>query len=529
MGVMPFLALLPLQTPGDLLPLASQAFVAGLLAAMSVLGILAIRRLRQGALLPTYLFGLGSLLAWLAFSGLANSLTGDRQHALILALGLLLMALALAAAGRVPLGRLAAPKGDQGLLRMGQGMTAAALLAGILALLPWRVCHLAAAALLGTMPPLLAVFALIRATHRADALRTEVEAKNAELAFRMRELETARTSAESANREIQRAMEQLEQAASTDRLTGAWNRRHFEEAAQTEMALAKRRGDPLALIMFDFDHFKRINDTFGHGTGDMVLVTMAQTVRENLRASDALIRWGGEEFVVMLPTTSMDGALALAEKLRSAVAAVAYPEVGRVTVSLGVALFAPGEGITSWVDRADGALYRAKELGRNQVVAAPNPVFPVSLPPKTLLQMVWEDSYASGQPVIDAQHQALFRMASLLMAGLTENLPREEIALRLQILIAYSAQHFFDEEGLLRASHYPDLPQHAAIHASLLDRANKLHEQVLQGNIDFGGLVSFLAKDLVMGHLLTEDRNYFSTLAHKEAPPSSSVSASPGA
>lgn len=529
MSLMPGLVILPLQIHGDFLPLASQAFVAGLLAAMSVLGILAFRRLRKGAFLLTSCFGFGAIAAWAAFSGLANSLAGDRHRHLIPTLGLLLAALSLAAAGRVPLGRLAAPQGDRGLLRMGHGMTATAFLAAILTLVPWEICHLAAAALLGTLPPLLAVFALIRATHRADALRTEVEGKNAELALRMKELETAQNSAESANREIQRAMEQLEQAASTDRLTGAWNRRHFEEAAQSEMALAKRRGDPLSLIMFDFDHFKRINDTFGHGTGDMVLVTMAQTVREHLRASDALIRWGGEEFVVMLPTTSLDGALALAEKLRAAVAAVAYPEVGRVTVSLGVALFASGEGITSWVERADAALYRAKELGRNQVVAAPNPVFPVSLPPKTLLQMVWEDSYASGQPVIDAQHQALFRMASLLMAGLTENLPREEIALRLQILIAYSAQHFFDEEGLLRASHYPDLPQHAAIHANLLDRANKLHEQVLQGNIDFGGLVSFLAKDLVMGHLLTEDRNYFSTLVHKEEPPSSSTSVGPGA
>lgn len=515
---MPYTTLLPfpLQPQGNVLALASQAFVAGLLAAMSALGILAFRRLRKGAFLWTSCFGLGAIAAWVAFSGLASSLAGERYPQLILTLGLLVMALSLAAAGRVPLGRLAAPQGGQGLLRMGHGMTAAALLAAMLALLPWAICQLAAAALLGTMPPLLAVFALVLATHRADVLRAQVETKNAELALRMEELETAQASAETANREIQRAMDQLEQAASTDRLTGAWNRRHFEEAVQAETALAKRRADPLSLIMFDFDHFKRINDTFGHGAGDMVLVTATQTVRENLRASDALIRWGGEEFMVLLPATTLEGALALAEKLRSAVASVAHPEVGRVTVSLGVSAFAPGEGINAWVERTDGALYRAKDLGRNQVVAAPSPMLSPSLPPKTLLQMVWEDSYASGQPAIDAQHQALFRMASLLMAGLTENLPREEIALRLQILIAYSAQHFFDEEGLLRASHYPDLLQHAAIHASLLDRANKLHEQVLQGNIDFGGLVSFLAKDLVMGHLLTEDRNYFSSLRTKE-------------
>jgi diguanylate cyclase (GGDEF)-like protein/hemerythrin-like metal-binding protein len=451
-------------------------------------------------------------MAWLAFSGLANNLLGEGFHSLVLTSGLLLTALSFAALGRVPFGRLMAPDGDRGLIRMGQGMTSAAVLAALLALLPWNACRLASAALLGALLPLLSVLSLIRATRQSDLLRSHVEAQNEELALRMKELEAARHSAESANHEIQLAMEQLEQAASTDRLTGAWNRRHFEEVAQSEMALANRRSDPLALIMFDLDHFKRVNDTYGHGTGDMVLVSTAQTVRAQLRASDALIRWGGEEFLVMLPATGQEGTLALAEKLRSAVEAVSYPEVGQVTVSLGAAVYVPGESITTWVERVDAALYQAKNQGRNRVVAATAPASPPMLPPNAILQVVWEDAYGSGHPLIDTQHQGLFRMASLLMAGLTEGQPQEEIALRLQKLIAHSAQHFMDEESLLRAARYTDLPQHMVIHADLLNRARELHQQVISGHLDFGVLVSFLAKDLVMGHLLTEDRNYFSTL-----------------
>ena len=350
---------------------------------------------------------------------------------------------------------------------------------------------------------LLAVLFLARAVRQAAHLRSELEIRNSELASHLQALEGARRSAENANSAIQRAMDQLEQAAATDRLTGAWNRRRFEESAQAEMSLAQRRQQALSLIMLDLDHFKRVNDTFGHGTGDMVLVATAQTLQGQLRASDSLVRWGGEEFLVLVPATSQKGALALAEKLRAAVEAVTYPEVGQITISLGVAAYAPGEPLPQWIQRADDALYQAKARGRNGVVPAKAPASP-NLAPRPLVEMVWDDAFASGQPLIDRQHQLLFRLASSLLAGLTESQPHEEIALKLQSLIAHIAQHFFDEEALLRQSGYAALPQHTAIHAELLARARGFHEQVQAGRLDFGVLVSYLAKDLVMGHLLTE-------------------------
>jgi diguanylate cyclase (GGDEF)-like protein/hemerythrin-like metal-binding protein len=349
------------------------------------------------------------------------------------------------------------------------------------------------------------------AVHQARDLELLVRDRNAELSARLQDLEEARRTAEVANKGLQRALEQLEQVASTDRLTGAWNRRRFEEAVLSEIALAHRRRDPLALLMFDLDHFKRVNDTFGHGAGDMVLASTAQTVHQHLRLSDALIRWGGEEFLVMAPATRLDGAMGLAEKLRSAVAAIDFPNVGQVTMSLGVSEYTLGEGLEEWIARTDQALYRAKAEGRNRVVAAPSPAHPhtSTSEERSLLEMIWEDAYTSGHPLIDTQHRRLFHLASALMSVLAENRSLDEVSIRLQTLLAHTAQHFHDEEGLLREAHYPDVVEHAAIHTALLDKASGFQEEVQAGTLDFGKLVGFLTKDLVKDHILTEDQNYF--------------------
>jgi diguanylate cyclase len=350
--------------------------------------------------------------------------------------------------------------------------------------------------------------------HQAHDLEILVQERNAELSARLRDLGEARRTAEVANQSLQRALDQLEQAASTDRLTGAWNRRRFEEAVLPEIALAHRRREPLSLLMFDLDHFKRVNDTFGHSTGDAVLASAAQTVRLHLRLSDSLIRWGGEEFLVMAPATRLEGAMGLAEKLRIAMAAIDFPNVGQVTMSLGVSEYALEESLETWIERTDQALYRAKAEGRNRVVSALPPERPGPKPSaeRSMLEMLWEDTYASGHALIDAQHHRLFQLASALMSVLTENRPVAEVSLRLETLLAHTAQHFHDEETLLRKASYADLSEHAATHAALLKKALSLQSDVQAGRLDFGKLVSFLALDLVKGHILSEDRDYFAHL-----------------
>ncbi len=361
---------------------------------------------------------------------------------------------------------------------------------------------------------------LTAAAQQSQHLERMVQERNAELSERLRDLDEAKRSAELANHGLQRALEQLEQAASTDRLTGAWNRRRFEEAVVPEIALAHRRRDPLSLLMFDLDHFKRVNDTYGHGAGDAVLAGTAQAVREHLRLSDSLVRWGGEEFLVMAPATRLEGALGLAEKLRTSMAALEFPGVGHVTMSLGVSEYALGESLEAWIDRTDQALYRAKAEGRNRVVVA-TPAEASNLEPSSrgsLLEMIWEDIYASGNHLIDTQHQQLFRMASALMSTLTQERPLTEVSLRLETLVAHTAQHFHDEEAELRLVHYPGLADHAGVHADLLKKAWDLQEEVKAGKLDFGRLVSFLALELVKGHILTEDRGYFSFVRPPERP-----------
>jgi diguanylate cyclase (GGDEF)-like protein len=156
--------------------------------------------------------------------------------------------------------------------------------------------------------------------------------------------------------------------ASTDLLTGAYNRYRFTELFEIELQRVMRYGGGLALIMFDIDHFKSINDKFGHITGDMVLKEIAQLVRALIRANDVLVRWGGEEFMILVPHTG-DEATDLAEKLCVAVESHQFPQVPAVTASFGVSAYARGDTLETLYARTDEALYRAKNQGRNRVRA----------------------------------------------------------------------------------------------------------------------------------------------------------------
>jgi diguanylate cyclase (GGDEF)-like protein/PAS domain S-box-containing protein len=183
----------------------------------------------------------------------------------------------------------------------------------------------------------------------------------------LRELQLAKDATEAANQALQSANAELSRIATTDPLTGIWNRRHFEQVAAAEREQALRYMQPLSMLLFDIDHFKQVNDRFGHQTGDQVLIALTRLVGQALRATDVLARWGGEEFVVVMPHCTEPEAMQLAEKLRVLVAAHPFPQVGAVTVSLGVAQFETDETLDDWFKRVDQALYDAKSGGRNTV------------------------------------------------------------------------------------------------------------------------------------------------------------------
>ena len=170
-----------------------------------------------------------------------------------------------------------------------------------------------------------------------------------------------------------RALE-MEQLAITDPLTGIYNRRFFDEVAEKELERTRRSGSSLSLIMFDIDNFKQVNDTFGHLLGDEVLKNLADTCKENIRSMDFFTRFGGEEFLVLMPDTGQESAQETAERLRSVVAGKAMATTDGsdifITISLGIATFEDEQSVdmNTMLDRADKAMYQAKEAGRNRVM-----------------------------------------------------------------------------------------------------------------------------------------------------------------
>ena len=192
--------------------------------------------------------------------------------------------------------------------------------------------------------------------------------KNVMLVESLEEKVAART------KELEDAKAALEKLAATDPLTGAMNRRAFDRCLANELARAERYESPLSLLSFDIDHFKRVNDQFGHPAGDRVLVELVRLASETLRGIDGIARLGGEEFVVVLPSTDIGQATEAAERLRAAVEgkSVALEDGGSVTVtvSIGAVSFDEAEGDAKQaLSLADARLYRAKDQGRNRVVA----------------------------------------------------------------------------------------------------------------------------------------------------------------
>lgn len=174
-------------------------------------------------------------------------------------------------------------------------------------------------------------------------------------------------------KELEASLEQIQLLATQDELTGLVNRRHMTQLLRAEQARQQRTGQLMSVVLLDLDLFKSINDTFGHQAGDTVLRTFAQSVLPGLRSADVLARWGGEEFLLMLPDTSPSEALQCVERMRTVLAEVPFDAIDpglRLTFSAGLAACQPGESIESVLELADQALYRAKQAGRNRTILA---------------------------------------------------------------------------------------------------------------------------------------------------------------
>jgi diguanylate cyclase len=210
-----------------------------------------------------------------------------------------------------------------------------------------------------------------------DSIRAVVEhliTATREVMDNNRKLEDRLTVARSEVDNLQRNLESVRAESYQDPLTTLSNRKHYDMMIQRAITLARATDAPLSLLVIDIDHFKRFNDTFGHLTGDQVLRLVGLSLKQNIKGNDIASRYGGEEFTVILPGTTLAGATSVADQIRRAVMSKELVKrstgenLGRITISIGVALLNPNDDLRSVYERADQCLYAAKRGGRNMVV-----------------------------------------------------------------------------------------------------------------------------------------------------------------
>ncbi len=180
---------------------------------------------------------------------------------------------------------------------------------------------------------------------------------------------------------LQHSLEAIRAESLTDPLTGLGNRKYFDRSIDSAVQNALASGEPLSLLMFDIDHFKSFNDSYGHLTGDQVLRLVGMSLKQTIKGQDITARYGGEEFAVVLPNTGLRQALTVADHIRRAVMSKELKKkstgeiLGRVTISVGVSILKPGDDTDSLIERADACLYAAKRNGRNRVICEADPEY----------------------------------------------------------------------------------------------------------------------------------------------------------
>lgn len=298
----------------------------------------------------------------------------------------------------------------------------------------------------------------------------------------------------------------LQQVASVDALTGLKNRYSYNLRIMEEIDRAKRYGTQLSLLLIDMDHFKRINDTYGHQAGDDVIRTVAATLQSIIRKVDALARWGGEEFVVLLPGIGLKDANTVAEKLREKVASVVHFDKEVITVSIGVSSFTTQDTLETWFDRTDKALYHAKQEGRNRVCLSEK----TELSNSDLID--WHKEWDTGHKGIDQQHRELLKIANSLIKTMINSESQNSAVSQLRNLLGHIEKHFKYEEQILSEIQYDDYEAHAESHRQLLVKSKEILERSTSGKLLLSDVVKFVVGDVITLHLLEEDQKFFEAL-----------------
>ena len=299
--------------------------------------------------------------------------------------------------------------------------------------------------------------------------------------------------------------EQLREKANRDELTGLFNRHYFDLIIDDSLHHADRYNEPLSILLLDIDHFKQVNDTYGHPVGDELLRSVARTISRSVRESDFVIHFGGEEFIILLPRTDLQGAQTVAEKIRQAIESNPLPEVGVSTASLGIAEHIRYESFRHWYRRVDEALYQAKQSGRNRSVASEgNEHLPLSLQ-----GLEWHHDWECANDEINRQHQELFLYGNRLLNLIYSASDQASIIRQLDILIGHIAKHFEFEIRLLMQNSYPDVEHHAILHADLVAKVAHIKTDYTAGKLKGSAFFSFMLDDVILGHMIEEDVKFY--------------------
>ena len=307
------------------------------------------------------------------------------------------------------------------------------------------------------------------------------------------------------NARLQKMAEKLKMLADKDELTGLYNRHYLYERIDDEIKRADKENLPLSIIIFDLDHFKKVNDTWGHPVGDMVLKEAAKLPKQHIGPEDFLVRLGGEEFMAVLIGKDLFEAEKIAEKMRKTMEGHDFYKAGRLTASFGVAEREGCEHFYSWYKRADEAMYRAKKLGRNCVYVS-------RLDDRDMCghtRLIWKKELESGVDIIDEQHKGLFKMANLLINLSISGAEPEVVSSNIALAIKLIEEHFRTEEKILYDMGYPKLKEHADSHNRLLKKARRLQEAYEKGEVRLSAIFTFLIDDVIIHHSKMEDAEYF--------------------
>ncbi|MGD9605025.1 MAG: diguanylate cyclase [Bacilli bacterium] len=299
----------------------------------------------------------------------------------------------------------------------------------------------------------------------------------------------------------------LEFEMTIDNLTGLYNRHFFHKITNETMEKANNTALPLSMIIADIDHFKFVNDTWGHPVGDDILVSFSQLLKSSIRKTDYLSRLGGEEFVIVLPDTKVEDAVKVADKIRIAVAGFRFPIISKLTASFGVAQMIPNESLRSWYKRTDDAMYCAKEQGRNRVASSSESLSMESL--STSPYFEWHNEWSSGNVDIDNQHREIIELGNNLIFMFQTNVPYEKIINQIEKIIKHISQHFYFEEKVMYNLDYPNYDEHCALHRDIILKANDMKKKYQNGEIKSIVLASFLVDNFIVGHMAEADTKYF--------------------